>query len=315
MPNCVRKIVFIGHLTTDNIVFNTGKTSFKSPGGATLYCAGGAALYGRGTCIISAIGTSYNYGRLREAAKQANLDIQRIKKLDNHGLDIWILYDDNNEHYCIPKYYSGTFEEIVPTCDMITEDLLQGDHIFHITPMPIKVQSSIARYLISNNCIVTLDPPLLSPNDEGFQEWIEILPNLHAFFPSEIEFKALGGGCSPHKNPNAIIEFAEHYGVNVLALKLAENGSYLYKKATKELYYAPTACRRIIDCTGAGDAFAGGFIHGYTSINDPIEALGYASVAASFAAESHSAIELLYKNKSQAQQRLYEFSGKVKRLM
>ena len=93
--NINKSQVFIGHLTKDDIVYKDGRTYFNSIGGATLYCSGGACLWGGYARIISVIGTSYNYSLLQDLSRRNNLNIDGVHRINSHGLDIWVLYDDN----------------------------------------------------------------------------------------------------------------------------------------------------------------------------------------------------------------------------
>lgn len=308
-----KKLVSIGHLTKDDIVFSTGKTSFNSLGGACLYSAGGAAIFGGNPTIISVVGNSYNYEALTDIAQYANIDITRVKRINEHGIDIWVLYDNRGQHYFIPKYYSGAFDEVVPTCEMITDDLLNKMNFFHVTPMPINVQRDIVRYLVEKNCLVTLDPPMVSRQDTSFAEWASMLQQLEVFFPSEIEFESLGGRLG-NSLESEITEFSNYYGVKTLVLKVAEKGAYLYLREKEELYHIHTACKNVLDCTGAGDAFAGGFLYKYMCHSDPVESLKYATVAAAVAVESATVIDFVHKGKSQVEARLVQ-APEVKRLL
>ena len=311
----VKNQVFIGHLTKDDIVYKDGHTRFNSIGGATLYCSGGAYLWGGNASIVSVIGTSYDYECLRSLAREKNLNIDGVHKIDGHGLDIWVLYDDNDDQYYITKYYSGGFDEIVPTYDMIPEGLLNDDLIFHITPMPLSAQADIVRYLSNHKCMVTLDPHQISCGNAYMKEWDDILPKLHIFFPSELQFRLLSGTTNPSANLKSIAKFADFYKVEILVLKAAEKGAYLYLKKSKALYHIPSAAKNIVDCTGAGDAFAGGYTYSYIHDLDPLKALYYASVSASFAMESYTAADLFSIDKQSAIQRLNGFEDKIEKVL
>lgn len=307
--------VFIGHLTKDDIVYKDGRTRFNSTGGATLYSSGGACLWGGNASIISTIGTSYDYDRLISLAREKSLNIDGVHKIDGHGLDIWVLYDDNDDQYFITKYYSGEFDEVVPTYDMIPEDLLNDDHIFHITGMPLAAQADIVRHLSSYKCMITLDPHQISCGEAYLKEWEDILPRLTVFFPSELQFRLLSGTKNPTANLESVVEFAEFYKIEILVLKAAEKGAYLYLRDTKALYHIPSAAENIVDCTGAGDAFAGGFTYSYIHDLDPLKALYYASISASFAMESYTATDLFYIDKQSAIQRMDAFRDKIERVL
>lgn len=146
--------IFIGHLTKDDIVFKDGSTSFNNLGGAALYASAGSCLWKGNSSIISVIGKSYDYNKLIDISKRSNLDIDNIKKLNEHGLDIWVLYDKNDEHYFVNKYYSNNFDDFVPNSSMIPKQKLVPENIFHITSIPIEVQNELVNFLKYNNCTI-----------------------------------------------------------------------------------------------------------------------------------------------------------------
>ena len=80
-------------------------------------------------------------------------------------------------------------------------------------------------------------------------------------------------------------------GPKGVIIKKAEHGAIL---ATKELTLALPAflTEQVIDPTGAGDAFAGGFLGRLAESGAMPEALGYATVMGSFAVEGFGTLGL-----------------------
>lgn len=273
------KQIFLGHLTMDDIIYCDGTTYMGVLGGAALYAAVGASVWGGETYIVSKIGQSYNYAELCRIALDRNINIDNIKFVDSHGLDIWVLYDKNNDHYFIPKYYSGKFDEIIPTFDMIPDYLLNRKNIFHISPMPICCQKELITYLRKKGCSITVDPHQESCKYGELGEWEYIFKSIDVFFPSEIEFRLLSGD-NMWLDWKCIAQFSRFYKIPILVLKMAEKGACMYLLERDEMYYIPAIRKQVTDCTGAGDAFAGGFIYSYIQDLNPVKALLYATVSA-----------------------------------
>ena len=310
----MNKQIFLGHLTMDDIIYSNGETHMGALGGATLYSAAGSCIWGDESYIISVVGNSYNYEKLRDISSKSKINIDYIHRVENHGIDIWVLYDKNNDHYFIPKYYSGSFDEIVPTCSMIPENFLDIQNIFHIAPMPIKKQKDLVTYLKSHNCIVTLDPHQESCGLELLLEWEYIFESINIFFPSELEFRLLSG-VDPRLHLNEITRFARFYKIQTIVLKMADKGAYMYLLDSNELYHVPSIANKIVNYTGAGDAFAGGFVYSYIRNMDPVKSLGFATVSAAVVMESISLQEVLGKGGNLLDNRLEECLKSINRVL
>lgn len=95
-----------------------------------------------------------------------------------------------------------------------------------------------------------------------------VLPHVDYFVPSYNEAwhcarGLIGGGEEIDESPQAIERVARAFqelGPRVVALKLGEKGSYV--RADKEAWQVPAFKVASVDATGAGDAFAAGFLTG-----------------------------------------------------
>ena len=74
------------------------------------------------------------------------------------------------------------------------------------------------------------------------------------------------------------------WGVPVVALRMGARGS-LVATAGGEVYTVPAVPTNVVDTTGAGDAYCGGFLVALGSGMDAAEAGARAAVSASFAIE------------------------------
>ncbi|MDE3056498.1 MAG: carbohydrate kinase family protein [Bacteroidota bacterium] len=106
----------------------------------------------------------------------------------------------------------------------------------------------------------------------------KILPLVDFFIPSYEEARLLSG----RVKPDEIVHFFRECGASgVVGVKLGKDGCYITENGRAEHIPAVRA-RRVVDTTGAGDAFAAGFLAGVLRGKNPFDAarLG-ASVAAS----------------------------------
>jgi sugar/nucleoside kinase (ribokinase family) len=91
--------------------------------------------------------------------------------------------------------------------------------------------------------------------------WMELvgpsLPHVDFFVPSIAEARRLAG----LDRPEEIARFLLDRGVGTVALKMAEAGCYVADRQGREIH-APAFRVEVVDSTGAGDAFAAGFMAG-----------------------------------------------------
>jgi ribokinase len=59
----------------------------------------------------------------------------------------------------------------------------------------------------------------------------------------------------------------------------------LYDSATRNRWEVPAYPANVVDPTGAGDAFCGGFLAGYRKTFDPLESVLYGNISASLVIE------------------------------
>ncbi len=92
-----------------------------------------------------------------------------------------------------------------------------------------------------------------------------LLPYTDFFLPSLEEARMLSG----RQKPEEIATFFLEFGVQVVALKMGAAGSY-YRSSSGEEGFVPILPVKVVDTTGAGDAFVAGFLTGYL-LNWPLD--------------------------------------------
>jgi len=68
-------------------------------------------------------------------------------------------------------------------------------------------------------------------------------------------------------------------------LKLGAQGQYVYEPASGRKWHVPACPARLVDVTGAGDSYCGGFLVGLDQTGDPLEAALRGCVTASLVVE------------------------------
>jgi ribokinase len=127
-----------------------------------------------------------------------------------------------------------------------------------------------------------------------------MLAGVDIFLPSEVEVNRLLG----HQDlEQAAREFAD-YGCKIVVIKLGANGSLIYDRETEKFWNIPVFQTTVIDVTGAGDAYSGGFMAMYVMNGDLLKAGLAGSVSASFAIEDFGMMHMAIQDRNKAYQRL-----------
>ena len=130
---------------------------------------------------------------------------------------------------------------------------------------------------------LTLDPSPGYMNPTFWNDVPPLITGLTAFLPSEEDLRNLYQGRSED-----LWEMADGlaaYGCDIIVIKRGENGQYILDAASKNRWEIPAYDSRIINPTGVGDAFCGGFLAGYRQTYDPVEASLYGSISAASVSE------------------------------
>jgi len=120
---------------------------------------------------------------------------------------------------------------------------------------------------------VSLDPGDLYAR-KGLEAMRPFLRRSYVAFPNENELRLLTGGGLEDGSKVLLGE-----GVRVVAVKLSERGCYVTDG--KESYFVPAHKVKVVDTTGAGDAFCAGFLHGLVAGKDIHECARLGNLVAS----------------------------------
>lgn len=281
------EVTTIGWLTIDDIVLRDGTCKFGSRGGGALYSAVGAHLWASHVGIHSVAGSPY-YEETLNQIRARGIDATSISRSEGNGLELWLLHESEIHKQQVPKISSS---------DALGLDVergqVSGPHAaaagFHIAPQGPDSSVANARYLasLSHRPIVTMD--ILADtfiNASAYRD-LHFLEHLTAFLPSESEIARIW---RPKSIESWLQKNAAHYGCHLVA-KLGERGSMVCEASTAILTHIPAFPAAVVDTTGAGDSYCGGFIAGLVAGKDPVTAAAMGTVSASYVVESYGALE------------------------
>ena len=206
--------------------------------------------------VIGKVGDDYLGDFIINNLRQNGVDPSGIER-ESHTSATMVFVDESGERSFI---HSTGANARIKNSDINWEELAQYDivHVAGTFLMPGFDGAETAKFLRkakSLGLITTLDTAWDSNG-----RWLELLedslPYIDYFLPSYEEAVELSG----LKNEEEIADFFDDKGVKNIGIKLGDRGCYLANKEQK--IRVPSLSVEVKDTTGAGDAWAAGFLAG-----------------------------------------------------
>ncbi len=299
----------IGGFTLDDTILPTGEIQWAAPGGNALYSAIGAKIWDVPVGIVTPIGEDYPQAYLDEL-EGFGFDLTGVHRIQHPSFHVWILHETQTRRQIIYRLDSGSNEYLDPK-PAHTPKLIKTAKGAHICPILGSSQESLMKHLYSLNVPTFLD--LIGIQDQidvktGHQ--IALWSNLKAFLPSVEEVRALWG----NQPLNYLIHELEKYSPPIFAIKLGDRGCLVREPKDGQIYHVPAYPASVIDSTGAGDAFCGGFMVGLQETGSAVTAALQGSISSSFVIEGFGAMHALKVSKVTAMERMEHLRPRVRRL-
>lgn len=303
------RYVTSGELTIDYTVLESGTTLQPSCGGGAVYSAIGARLWQHEVGLHAGVGRDYPEDFYRQL-EAAGLSTTGLAKADENTLSLWMLHENENLKQQIPRLSSGTLPKLDAARPPLPDRYL-GARGFHLAPSLPETQSRVKDEVRARvpTALITADIWIESFFDPSFYLRSEFLSGLTALLPSRKEVSQLWG-----LPPDVLLRQLGAAGLPYGVVKLDEEGSLVYDGRNGDIYQVPIVKTTVLDTTGAGDAYCGGFLAGLGETGDPVEAALHGTVSASFVVSEYGALPCLHANPADAQSRLDDLRKRVTRL-
>lgn len=309
MPPSPRYIL-AGTLARDYIILSSGRPQIDVPGGDVIYTAVGLAVWEPDPPpgLIARVGEDYPQGWLDEFI-QRGFDTRGIHVLPQ-ALDLrsFSVYTERNTRLCedpvphfsrlglpFPKTLLG-FRPPGPPLDSrtrlnptslrpsdIPDEYLEATAA-HLGPIDFLTHTLLPATLRQAGfTTITLDPSPGTLTPTFWDDLPTLLTGLTAFLPAEEDLQRFFFG-----RRTDLWEMAEAlaaYNCEFVVIKRGERGQLLYDSASHTRWDIPAYPARIVDPTGAGAAFCGGFLAGYRRTFDPLQAVLHGNISASLSLE------------------------------
>jgi len=295
----------VGGLTIDDIVVADATVHRGVPGGNALYAALGAALWSHDVGILSFVGEDYPRDVLH-CLEDSGVDVSHVAHLDQRSIHLWILYEaDGCRQICYQHHSSSLLElsSVVTAQVPLVGTDLAADGAVHLAALPVALQRAILPDLRLLGRPVTLDSIEARGTVGGdLAEYWEhnVFLGCAAFLPSRQEFDVIRGDRDADDTAWALAR----RDVRCVVVKDGRRGVDVYDALARSRYHIAAYDVAVVDPTGAGDAFCGGFLVGLGETGDVREAALRGVVSASFVIEGIGAMHMLKVPRAEVDRRL-----------
>lgn len=232
-------------------------------GGAAANTAFACALLGLKVAFIGKLGYDDEFGnKIINDFKDTSLDTTLIKYSKKYGTGLaYVAIDKNGERRIYA--YSGAANTLSPN-EIASKEIVQTKLIFLSNLKNLEPLKKAAKIAKDNKIPVILNPGMLII-EQGFENIKELLGNTDILIISRREFLYLFQ-LDDHKLINYVIkEKAKKLfkiGIKVIIITMGKEGAIVINSEKSESI-KPIKVAKVIDTTGAGDAFSAGFIYGF----------------------------------------------------
>ncbi len=266
-------------LWINDLVFPDGRTQMGMIGGGGAEAALGMRVWSDAVGLVAYIAPDFPPDRCRFLAETCGIDLRGLCPAPYERFRLWLLYDDDESRVEVmrrPRDWSEM--RVPPTRVPAGYHRARGIH----TVEPDAAQMTFLRHLKAEHGTALCVESFASLQDMGNHAALAgLLTGVDLFSPDLADAMARTKAADPH----ACLDALQPVGADVLALRMGAAGSLVRHVPTGRTWHVPAVPTRVVDVTGAGNAYCGGCLIGWVETGDAARAGCYGAVAASFMIE------------------------------
>ena len=204
---------------------------------------------------------------------------------------------------CLAKKFRYTTEPLKASPTDLVHTPLLGSEAFHLLAAPDVAETQILELMklrtqhgFKNRPFIVWEPLPAACTTQNRRSFLQACRLVDVFSPNHLEMSALfedspSKGFQPEQLEAYTLEFCKATGMSgngIVVVRAGEHGSLTTQNKAKTMWLPPyyeSSSNKVVDPTGGGNTYLGGFIAGWKATGDIAEASMYGNVAASFAIE------------------------------
>src|SRR5579872_1974944 len=250
----VRPVIIVGNLTVDDVIQPDGSSQMGTLGGNSVHAAAAALTWTEEVGVVARCGTDFPAEAL-DRLRAAGADTGGIRPIDGPTVRNWVIYETDGSRSWVYRTPRGRSAEVAPRPGDLPDAWLDRTPapVVHVAAMPLAAADAIIRSVRdrADGAVITLD------THEDWRRGAEVLDAarlVDVFVPSREELASLVGYDDPSHAAAELISA----GVKCVVVKLGGGGALVAQPGSRPAW-VPAAPAEVVDPTGAGDSFCGGF--------------------------------------------------------
>lgn len=303
------RYIACGGMTIDSVITADGQRLLGVCGGNALYSAVGMRIWDDSVGIVGRVGNDYPADCLELAAAHG-LDLRGLRRLPGpHDLRVAFAYRPDGSrtrsvppdllesvpiserhHFRDTTFDDATYLAYSPQIEDVPDGWVTSAKGIHLPALRFTTHRALTAHVrtLSKTILLTIDSPWYEGSDIPGGDLNAVLGRVSAVLPSEHDTLAVW----PELSPAQAAMVMRERGARAVIVKLGGSGCLVVDQ-NGSTWQVPVFPARVIELTGAGDAFCGGFLVGLAETGDLVRAACYGTVSASFVVETTSAPEAL----------------------
>jgi ribokinase len=227
----------------------------------------GLSLLGVNTALVSSVGSDEISQYVLDALKDTNLNIDHIVSSPKSGINQSTILSINGERVVLSHHKDKDYTSLI----------IPESEWTYITSLSKGSENFLEQFLTQNYTHqIAFNPGsyLLKHNMNFIHQ---VLPKTNVMFINKEEAQHILNSSDEHI-PN-LIQALHNMGVKIIGLTDGNNGAYVSDNTN--IFYLPARTVEKKETTGAGDAFAAGFLASFIQYNDISQALKWGVVQSS----------------------------------
>jgi len=297
--------ISIGSIIVDDIVLPDGQTHMGMFGGGSTHAVAGMRVWTEKIGLVSWVGRDFPFEM--EALLEKDFDLRGVIHRELATPRAWQVFEWDNKRTEIFRTSMHEFFNNSPLPAEFHSDYQDVAGV-HLQCEVQHFHEWISLLRSQGTPLILWEPwgEICVPDQRSV--FCEFMPLVDAISPNLLEAQCLTG----LDDPVAIARALLADGANLVALRMGADGSLVMGKNFSPVFIPAVNVEKIVDVTGAGNAYCGGFLVGLAETGDPKQAGCWGAVSGSFALEQFGALYPLEGVRAKALQRLENIRGAIK---
>lgn len=276
--------VIVGNIIIDDIVLSDGTVRMNTLGGAGTHALMGTRVWGTTVGFVSAVGHDFPAEHW-ERLSASGVDLSGVRKTQLLTPRAWQLIETDGRRTEVFRTPFEDLRRLEAQPSHFPQAYTGARGVYIMCDRPGSLDSWVAHLRRIGIPIILWEPSTYLMSPQQRTDFALALSKVDIVSPDLQSAVRLYENANPQE-----LTLAMHQdGARLVALRMGKRGSLVSEKGGRA-YAIPIWPARVVDVTGAGNAYCGGLLVGYAESSDTYTAGLYGSVSASFAVEQFGPI-------------------------